>query len=307
MNRGDDPVVSVILVTYNSEARVERFIVPLVEAFAASGVAAEIIAVDNASTDRTVNRLIVACPTVRVDAHARNLGFATGCNRGARLARAQWLWFCNDDLVITPTSIERMWHSRRAGECLVPVVRGVAGDLQNAIVARWRKADLKLDGQADPLDFVAYPMGCCMLIDRSVFLSVGGFDERFWPAYYEDAALGIALWRAGYRVRMLRDVTVTHYGQGGTGAGPSPAVRNLVYERRWLLVGIALGGWRRALALFFGLPRTAAESYRTRDLHPVLGYLRFWRGARRNLGPLPAQAGRMDDTELLATLRKLVG
>jgi GT2 family glycosyltransferase len=228
------PQVAVIFVTYNSRARVERFMAPLVASIRAAGIPAEFIAVDNASADGTAGVVERQVPGVEVQREAVNRGFAGGCNLGVRRSQAAWLWFCNDDLTMSKEAAATLWAARERSDCVVPLVRGVDGRLQNAIHASWRVGDLKLDAAPEPLPFVAYPIGACLLLRRDLFERVGGFDERFHPAYYEDAALGLAIWRAGGRVRMVPEATVIHHDQGGAPTTEHRQhISDLVLEHRW--------------------------------------------------------------------------
>jgi hypothetical protein len=95
---------------------------------------------------------------------------------------------------------------------------------------------------------------------------------------------GFALQRIGVPTRMVNAVAL-HHIHGGS-SGPTPGyVRRGVYAGRWLFTALALRGWRRAVALILGIPRTAAESVRTRSPEPAFGYVRglgrLGRAARR--------------------------
>jgi GT2 family glycosyltransferase len=295
------PAVTVVFVTYESRLRIRRFMAPLVEAVQTAGVPASFLAIDNASSDGTPEEIERYVPAVTVLRSGENLGFAGGCNLGARGTDAPWLWFCNDDLVMTPEAAAALWAAREPTDCLVPLVRGVDGRLQNAIRASWRLGDLKLDAQPDPLPFVAYPMGACLLLHRDLFARAGGFDERFDPAYYEDAALGLAIWRAGGRVRMVHQATAVHHNQGGA---PTTVHRerisDLVLEHRWVFAATNLHGWRRLVALLLGAPRTVAESWRWRSARPLRGYAHALRRVPALVRTTPRPS--MSDGALLARI-----
>ncbi len=140
-----------------------------------------------------------------------NLGFGGGCNFGAAHARAPYLVFLNDDVTVCWGWLEALVSTadarpdagavgsrilnadgtvQEAGSVIVadgstaPVGRGLPGD-----TPRYRA-----------LRKVDYASACSLLVRRSVFESVGGFDERYFPAYYEDVDLALKLRQGGWAV-----------------------------------------------------------------------------------------------------------
>ncbi|HEY2570319.1 MAG TPA: glycosyltransferase [Solirubrobacteraceae bacterium] len=270
------PDVSLIVCT-NRPAVLGRFIGQLAESARQSAPVCEVIVVDDGSDPPVpvtggVDRVV----------RQRASGAAAARNTGAAAAAGDWLLFCDDDVVLPPESIDVLWHSRAPRRCLVPELRGPDGHLQNAYTAHWRRGDLKFDLHRDPVPEVAYPVSACLLVEKSAYWECGGMDERF-VIYYEDTMFGFALRRIGMRTFMV-DAVAVHHIHGSAGGVP-PHVRRGVFTGRWLFAALALRGWRRAVALTLGGPRTIAESMRLRSVEPALGYVRgLWRltGAARN-------------------------
>lgn len=262
-----------MVVTFNSEGRVSRFLAPMLHVLAAIDADVEVTIVDNASTDGTLAAIARHGIQAKVRPLPANVGFAAACNVGVAATTAEWVLFLNDDLRMGASDANNLWSARSQNSCLVPVVRGVDGRLQNMSTMHWSRLDLKVRLSDTVRPFTAYPLGCCFLIGRELLSRVGGLDERFMPAYYEDAALGVALWSIGAPVRVAVDAEAIHYSQGGD---PSPekidAVNRLVLINRWVFAGLALRGWRRLVCLTCGGARTAMQSVRMRSWAPLTGY-----------------------------------
>lgn len=279
--------LSVLIPSYNRADRLTKLLPGMMEALAElqrSGVATELIVVDNGSSDGTANAAREAAPEAQVIVLSPNRGASGARNAAARAARGQWLLLCDDDVEVTPDALGTLWKARVQGQCVVPQVRDLGGVLQNSVVARWHLGDLKLYELPEPLDEVAYPVSACLLVERDLYWTAGGFDERYQPQVYEDPAFGFALRKRGVSTRMVVGATVTHHVHGG--ASPEEQAqrlseharryRQLIYKNRWLFNLLVLSGWRRSVVVALGLPRTLLQSLRTRSPGPIVGYGRAW-------------------------------
>jgi GT2 family glycosyltransferase len=173
-------------------------------------VDAEVIVVDNAHPvhgHRTASRLALSTAGVRVLRPQRNLGFAGGSELGALHARGELLCFVNPDLLPHPRWFAPVLATLRENpdSIVAPRLVNADGSLQEA------GQSLSTDGVPRPRiepttagPSVAgpdYASAACWLMTRSLHERSGGFDPRFFPAYYEDVDLAL-------RVRMLGGHTV---------------------------------------------------------------------------------------------------
>jgi glycosyltransferase involved in cell wall biosynthesis len=270
--------LSICICTRNATGRMDRFLPALLATLASSDLIIQLVIVDDGSTDRTFERARALAPDAVVVAHDRNRGAAAARNTAARNADAEWLLFLDDDATIEPENLRLLWSGRRHDQCVLPQVRGPEGHLQNSMLLRRRFLEPRFDHVADPLPTVAYPLGTCFLLHRDVYWGVGGFDERFFPNYFEDTAFGFQLRRRGIAIRMLEGAQVVHWQHGAAASGSPPErIQRALFENRWVFCMTQLSGWRRVAVMAFGLPRTAVDSARRRSLGPIHGYFRACR------------------------------
>ena len=186
----------------------------------------EVIIVDDCSTDQTPEVL----PQVDGITYLRNetnSGFVVSCNHGAEKARGKYLVFLNNDTLVKPgwltALLETFAEDARAGIVGSKLVYP-DGRLQEAGGIIWRDASGwnygKFDDPGNPeynyLREVDYCSGAALMVPKALFESVGGFDLRYAPGYYEDTDLAFKVRQAGYKVLYQPLSEVVHY-EGATG------------------------------------------------------------------------------------------
>jgi GT2 family glycosyltransferase/glycosyltransferase involved in cell wall biosynthesis len=186
----------------------------------------EVIIVDDCSTDVTAEA-VPRMPGVIYLRNERNSGFIASCNRGAKKARGKYLVFLNND-----TLVMGGWLSALLDTFSQEPQAGIVGSklvypdgrLQEAGGIIWRDASGWNYGKSDDpgkpeynyLREVDYCSAAALMIPKALFQSVGGFDPRYVPAYYEDTDLAFKVRRAGYKVLYQPLSEVIHY-EGATG------------------------------------------------------------------------------------------
>jgi GT2 family glycosyltransferase len=216
--------ISVVIVTWNGRQYLDAC---LQAVQAQESVRAEIVLVDNGSSDDTVAYVRGRFPDVRVVALGSNHGFAGGSNAGAREARGEYLAFLNNDTVadagwlralrggIHPPSRSLLVTSRVV-YMHDPSVIDSAGDG----AFRWGGAYKRLHG--DRAEHAAQPVevfgvcGAACLMPKVVFDELGGFDDDFF-ASHEDVDLSYRARLRGYRCRYVPDAVVRHHGSATLG------------------------------------------------------------------------------------------
>ncbi len=193
----------------------------------------EIIVVDNASSDGSVEMLQAEFPEVRVIANPENRGFGAANNQALALASGRYVLFLNPDTEVRPGAIQRLLafiDQRPQVGCVGPRLLNADGSVQPSRRSFPRLATFLVestmlqrylaglgsvkrfyrqqhsDDEPQPVDWL---VGACLLVRRSVLDEVGGFDERFFM-YSEEMDLCYRLRQAGYEVWYVPEAEVVH-------------------------------------------------------------------------------------------------
>ncbi|MFM7794901.1 MAG: glycosyltransferase, partial [Microcystis panniformis] len=217
----DDPLVSIIIPAYNQFAYtfdcLESLSVNL-----SSDLAYEIIIVNDASTDETLEQLATLVTGIKVLTNAENSGFIRSCNYGASQAKGQYLYFLNNDTRILENCLETLLklivNNPQVGAVGSKLIYA-NGKQQEAGGIIWNSADGWNYGRLDSPDEpeynyvrpVDYCSGASLLVPTDLFKQLGGFSQDFIPAYYEDTDLCFALRELGYQVLYQPQSNVIHY------------------------------------------------------------------------------------------------
>lgn len=185
----------------------------------------EVIIVDNASAE-PMHRMLAVVGGLSVIRNQTNQGFVTACNQGAAAARGRYVVFLNNDTIVLPG-----WHEALLSTFTRNADVGAVGArliypngwLQEAGGIIWSDGHGWQYGHgSDPdgpeFNFVRevdYCSGACLMVPKSVFDALGGFDVRFAPAYYEDVDLAFRLRERSWRVLYQPAAGVIHF-EGAT-------------------------------------------------------------------------------------------
>jgi len=213
------PRLSIVIVTFNACEDVERCLASLVAS--QPKIDYEIVVVDNASTDGTVDAIRTRWPGVRLIEAGGNLGYARANNIGIRQSFGELVLMLNGDTIVPSGALDGLVNvldSRPdvgvVGPRLVDA-RGRAELSFGNMISPWNELRQKLrarrdverlTSQAREVDWVS---GACLLVRRSDAEAAGLLDERFF-LYTEDVDFCAAVRRLGRRVLFTPDVEVVH-------------------------------------------------------------------------------------------------
>ena len=222
------PWVRVVIVNYNAGPLLRATVEGLARQ---SGPDFEAVIVDNASTDGSADACVLPDTRFRLLRAGANLGFAAGCNLGARGAETPWLAMLNPDAIPDEDWLAALKRARaRYPEIVMfgstqvdaanPAVLDGAGDNYSIFGLAWR------GGHGSPAYIVKSdarvfsPCAAAALYRRDVFEAEGGFAESFF-CYLEDVDLGFRLNLRGYEAIQLGDARIRHAGSACSGGKTS--------------------------------------------------------------------------------------
>jgi hypothetical protein len=229
------PALSVIIVNFNAGDHLERCLSSLVEHL--PGIEWEALVIDNASTDRSDRAVTSFGPRVVLVHNAENIGFGRAVNQGMATTDAPVVLLLNPDARLVAGAVEGLQDVLRShGDCAVvgPAVVNDDGGIQGSargdpdmltglfgrstlLTRLFPGATVTRRNVVNPLESrhpedsveVDWVSGACMLVRRTAFEQVGGFDPRYF-LYWEDADFCRRLRAAGLRTRYRPDARVVH-------------------------------------------------------------------------------------------------
>jgi len=241
--------IGIVIVTYNSQSEIG----PCLDAALSTG--ADIVVVDNASRDGTLAE--VTRRGVSLVANAENRGFAAAVNQGFRALRSPYVLLLNPDAVILGglDAMRRACDAEGAagaGGCLVDargspqvgfMVRSfptpAALALEVLVLNRiWPKNPVNRRYRSVALDYssqiaVEQPAGAFLMLRRAVWEELGGFDEGYYPLWFEDVDFCRRVAAHNYVLFYTPDAVARHTG-GHSLASISVQIRSFYWYRSLL-------------------------------------------------------------------------
>jgi len=220
--------LSVIIVNYNVRFFLELCLQSVQEALVS--IDSEIIVVDNASTDNSCKMVVDKFPSVNLIANNDNLGFSKANNQGVAIAKGEYVLILNPDTVVGENTLKKTLDFAEKqsdfGALGVQLIDGKGNFLPESKreiptpkisfykMLGWIKNNSKNyyanHLSADENGKIAVLVGAFMLMKRSVYSKIGGFDERYFM-YGEDIDLSFKILKSGYQNYYYGNEKVIHF------------------------------------------------------------------------------------------------
>jgi O-antigen biosynthesis protein len=223
--QADNPEISVLLVLFNRAELTFACLRALAEKHSER---MEIIIVDNNSRDETT-LLLDRLRGVRIIRNAENRNFLLAVNQAAKEARGDYVLLLNNDAQVLPGTLHCALKTIRSAPGIGAVGGRLIlldGTLQEAGSIIWRDGSCLGYGRGDnpfaPMYMfrreVDYCSGAFLLTPRRIWEELGGFDERFKPAYYDETDYCTRLWERQLRVVYEPNAVLVHYEFASSGS-----------------------------------------------------------------------------------------
>lgn len=216
-----EPEVTILVPMYNHVGMTLECIASIAAHVDADTPTFEVLVADDGSDDESVS-VLRQVRHLRCVRQPRNLGFLRNCNLAAREAHGRLLLLLNNDVQVTAGWLRALVDCIDAASyigAVGPKIVYPSGWLQEAGTRLKRDASSQMIGLNDlpgrpeygydrDVDYVT---GACLLTPRELFIRLGGFDERYVPAYCEDSDYCLRLRAEGLRRIYCAGATVVHH------------------------------------------------------------------------------------------------
>lgn len=217
----ENPMVSIVIPCYNQIHYTYNCLKSIFKNTDFEATPYEIIIADDVSTDAT-KELHLYADNLVLARNEVNQGFLKNCNQAAARARGRYIFFLNNDTTVEPDWLSPLVELIERDESIGMVGSKLIypdGRLQEAGGIIWSDASGwnygRLQDPTEPqfnyVKDVDYISGAAIMISKQLWDEIGGFDERFAPAYCEDSDLAFEVRRHGKRVVYQPKSVIVHY------------------------------------------------------------------------------------------------
>lgn len=241
----DSPEVSIIIPVYNHVEVTLRCLLSI--GLSKPHICFEILIIDDNSTDET-NSFLLKIPGIRLIKNSQNLGFLKSCNVATKYARGRYLVLLNNDTIVLPGWLDALLETfklfPRAGLVGAKLLNRDRS-LQEAGGIIWEdgtgwnygRGNNPFDPKYNYAREVDYCSGACIMVPKYLWEELGGFDEQFSPAYYEDTDFAFRVRKAGYRVIYQPNAQVIHLEGITSGTNINSGIKRYQEINRLKFVG----------------------------------------------------------------------
>jgi GT2 family glycosyltransferase len=241
--------VSIIIPNYNGKKLLEAYLPYTLAAAEHSKADYEIILVDDASKDDSVNFVRTTYPQIRVHQNPTNAGFSTTCNKGIQLASKSLILLLNSDIKLSENYFDSQWKYFEQDDTFGvmgkiidrnPKVKDGPKLLKN-LGLKFHFHHIYRNTDSDSWLPTSFLSGANALVSAKKVKQIGGFNELFAPFYYEDTELSLRAWRMGWKCYYDYQASCEHLGSSTINANHlKKNIKIIFYRNRYLVHALHL-------------------------------------------------------------------
>jgi GT2 family glycosyltransferase/5S rRNA maturation endonuclease (ribonuclease M5) len=221
INQDFAPEVSIVIPVYNKWQLTRQCINSVITAATGTGITYEIIIADDGSSDGTLHAL-TEFPQLKIIRSPINQGFLKNCNHACNSASGKYLVLLNNDTIVLPNWLISLYNTIKTEPDI-----GIVGSkfiFQNGIILeagglimadgstmQFGMGDHRHASKYNYTRDVDYISGASIMLRSSLWKKIGGFDEQYIPAYYEDTDFAMAVRKEKLRVVYQPASEVIHF------------------------------------------------------------------------------------------------
>lgn len=239
-NVHENPLVTIIIPVYNQWDYTYSCLASILEN--TGDIPYEIIIADDMSSDETVN-INNYVENITVIRDGENRGFLLNCNNAAGYAKGKYLFFLNNDTNVQPTWLTTLVQLIESDSLIGMVGSKLIypdGKQQEAGGIIWNDASGWNFGRLDDpekaeynyVKEVDYISGAAILVRHDLWSQIGGFDERYVPAYFEDSDLAFEIRKLGYKVMLQPQSVIVHFEGISHGTDTNSGIKNYQIQNK---------------------------------------------------------------------------
>jgi len=221
--------LSVIIVSFNTKKLLDDCISSLLKSLEDSSIRAEIIVIDNVSTDGTREMISKKYPRVVTILNKENVGFGRANNQGIRIAKGEFILLLNSDTIVPAGAIQKLFTFTRGHKTsfVAPKLLNTDSSPQTScgpfftlpvvFAALFLKGDVTGLTRWSPENtrIVDWVSGACFMASKKLFSDDLLFDEKIFM-YMEEVDLFMRAKKKGYNIYFFPESKVIHLGSGSS-------------------------------------------------------------------------------------------
>lgn len=233
--------ISIVIPNYNGEQLLRDNLPSIFAAVDSWQGPAEVIIVDDCSTDGSCLVIREMFPAARLLVNAVNSGFSKTCNIGMKAARFPILLCINTDVKVEPELLQTLAPHFADPELFAVTPRVIVereGKNQGAVFGRFGSGFIKGSFASAEQELAGrenlYAVGACAAYAADKFRALGGYSEIYSPYLFEDVDISYRAWKRGWKSIYDPTATVWHYSNATLGKVKRHTNKVIYYRNRFI-------------------------------------------------------------------------